>query len=64
MKPHPHLLAQLVCPQTHEPLVYQDELQELWCFKTALAYPIQNGIPLMVLPAARPLTEEEMKLKP
>jgi uncharacterized protein len=51
----PKLLALLVCPVTKMPLVYDVLCQELISPSAGLAYPIKNGVPLMVEDMARPL---------
>lgn len=56
----PRLLEVLVCPLTKSTLVYDAEKQELLSRKAALAYPIRNGVPLMTVEAARPLSDEEI----
>ncbi len=56
-----NLLALLVCPVTRAPLVYDKEHQELRCRASKLAYPIRDGIPIMLEEEARPLTEEEVE---
>jgi uncharacterized protein YbaR (Trm112 family) len=53
----PRLLEILVCPLTKEPLRYDAELQELISDKARLAYPIRDGIPIMLVEEARPLDE-------
>lgn len=53
------LLEILVCPVTKAPLVYKRELDELWCRASRLAYPIREGIPVMLEGEARALNEEE-----
>lgn len=53
------LLAILVCPVCKGPLVYKREAQELWCKADALAFPIQDDIPVMLEEEARPLTTDE-----
>ncbi|MEO1679164.1 MAG: Trm112 family protein [Pseudomonadota bacterium] len=47
------MLEALVCPQTHATLSYDAERQELYCRATHLAYPIRQGIPVMVVDEAR-----------
>ncbi len=59
----PRLLAKLVCPLTKGPLVYDREAQELISQSARLAYPVRNGIPIMLPDEARPL-EEEKKAPP
>jgi hypothetical protein len=55
----PKLLEILVCPLTKGPLIYDRERQELISKKAALAYPIRDGIPVMLPDEARPLSESE-----
>lgn len=49
------MLEALVCPVTHGPLVYDAERQELVSRGAHLAFPIRNGIPIMLLDEARPV---------
>ena len=51
----PRMLEALVCPQTHGMLVYDAERQELVSRAAHLAYPIRNGIPVMLVDEARNL---------
>jgi len=51
------LLKILVCPVTKGPLEYNRETQELISKAAGLAYPIRNGIPIMLADEARILTE-------
>ncbi|MCW5731277.1 MAG: Trm112 family protein [Alphaproteobacteria bacterium] len=51
----PKLLEILVCPLTKGPLVYDRERQELISEKARLAYPIRDGIPIMLPDEARSL---------
>lgn len=53
------LLDILVCPVTKGPLIYDKENQELISKSARLAYPIRDGIPVMLEEEARPLTQEE-----
>ena len=53
------LLEILVCPVTKGPLVYDKERQELVSKSARLAYPIRDGIPVMLEDEARKLTPEE-----
>lgn len=53
----PKLLEILVCPLTKEPLRYDAERQELVSDKAGLAYPIRDGIPIMLVDEARRLEE-------
>lgn len=52
------LLDLLVCPLTKGPLRYDQEAQELVSDKAKLAYPIRDGIPIMLVEEARRLDEE------
>ena len=54
----PKLLEILVCPATHGPLRYDAEAQELISDQTGLAYPIRDGIPIMLVDEARPLDDD------
>lgn len=54
----PKLLEILVCPLTKGPLRYDRERQELVSEQAGLAYPIRDGIPIMLVDEARPLDEE------
>jgi uncharacterized protein YbaR (Trm112 family) len=51
----PRMLEALVCPQTHGILSYDPERQELVSRAAHLAYPIRNGIPVMLADEAREL---------
>ena len=53
------LLEILVCPLTKGPLVYDREAQELISKTAGLAYPIRDGIPIMLPDEARDLTDDE-----
>ena len=55
----PKLLEILVCPLTKGPLIYDRDKQELISKKAGLAYPIRNGIPVMLPEEARTLDENE-----
>ena len=55
----PKLLEILVCPLTKGPLVYDREAQELVSKQAGLAYPIRDGIPIMLVEEARRLDEDE-----
>jgi uncharacterized protein YbaR (Trm112 family) len=55
----PKLLELLVCPVTKGPLVYDRERQELVSKSARLAYPIRDGIPVMLEDEARKLAPEE-----
>jgi len=51
----------LVCPITKGPLIYDKKNQELISRSARLAYPIKDGIPVMLEEDARELTAEEVK---
>ncbi len=51
----PKLLEILVCPLTKGPLRYDAEAQELISDRAGLAYPIRDGIPIMLADEAREL---------
>jgi hypothetical protein len=55
----PKLLEILVCPQTKGPLVYDRAANELLSKKARLAYPIRDGIPIMLVEEARALSDAE-----
>jgi len=54
----PNLLDILVCPLTKGPLRYDEAKQELISEKAGLAYPIRDGIPIMLVDEARELNPE------
>lgn len=56
----PRLLDILVCPVTKAPLVFNRDKQELQCKASRLAYPIRDGIPIMLEEEAREMGEEEL----
>jgi uncharacterized protein len=58
-KVDPKLLEILVCPLTKRPLRYDPERQELISEQAGLAYPIRDGIPIMLVDEARPLEDHE-----
>ena len=47
------LLKILICPKTKGSLTYDKKNQELICKKARLAYPIEDGIPIMLIERAR-----------
>jgi uncharacterized protein len=55
----PRLLEVLVCPVTRTPLVYDRSRQELVSKAARLAYPVRDGVPVMLPEEARPLGEGE-----
>lgn len=54
----PKLLEILVCPLTKAPLKYDAEAQELISEQAGLAYPIRDGIPIMLVEEARRLDDD------
>ncbi|MEG0921551.1 MAG: Trm112 family protein [Comamonas sp.] len=57
----PKLLELLVCPVTKGPLRYDRERQELVSRSARLAYPVRDGIPVMLENEARPLSDDEIE---
>tara|TARA_B100000678_G_scaffold291327_1_gene307666 strand:- start:17317 stop:17523 length:207 start_codon:yes stop_codon:yes gene_type:complete len=55
----PKLLEVLVCPVSRGPLVYDPEAGELISKKAGLAYPIRDGVPIMLADEARELDPSE-----
>ena len=55
----PRLLEVLICPVTHGPLVYNRARQELISQNARLAYPIRDGVPLMLPEEARQIGDGE-----
>ena len=55
----PKLLEVLVCPQTRTSLRYDRERQELISDKARLAYPVRDGVPIMLIDEARELGADE-----
>ncbi len=54
------LLELLVCPVTQGPLNFDRERQELLSRSARLAYPVRNGIPILLENEARTLSDEEI----
>tara|TARA_B100000700_G_C14850919_1_gene763892 strand:- start:335 stop:523 length:189 start_codon:yes stop_codon:yes gene_type:complete len=54
----PKLLEILVCPKTKQPLQYDEKTQELISPAAGLAYPIRDGIPIMLVEEARNLDKK------
>jgi uncharacterized protein YbaR (Trm112 family) len=57
----PRLLEILVCPRTKTPLVYDKARRELISTAARLAYPIRDGIPIMLEDEARTIDDEELR---
>jgi uncharacterized protein YbaR (Trm112 family) len=55
----PKLLEILVCPLTKGSLEYDRSAQELISRSAQLAYPVRNGIPVMLIEEARPLSTND-----
>ncbi len=55
------LLELLVCPVTKGPLEFKRDTQELVSRRARLAYPIRDGIPVLLENEARPLTDAELE---
>ncbi|MCB1920184.1 MAG: Trm112 family protein [Candidatus Competibacteraceae bacterium] len=53
------LLDILVCPVSKAPLIYDRNRQELVCAESRLAYPVRDGIPVMLEAEARRLADDE-----
>ncbi len=56
------LLELLVCPITKGPLEYNRDTQELSSRSSRLAYPVRDGIPILLEAEARVMTDEELGL--
>ena len=57
----PQLLSLLVCPQTRTALLWDAAASELISLQARLAYPVQDGVPRLLVEIARPLTDEDMR---
>ena len=55
----PKLLDILACPLCKGPLVQNQDATELWCRTDGLAYPVRDGIPVMLENEARALDADE-----
>lgn len=60
----PKLLQLLVCPVTKGPLEFLREKNELISRSARLAYPVRDGIPILLEAEARPLSAEEIEQLP
>jgi uncharacterized protein YbaR (Trm112 family) len=58
-EPDPKLLEVLVCPQTRTALRYDRTRQELISDAARLAYPVRDGVPIMLIDEARELGADE-----
>lgn len=59
MTTDPKMLELLVCPMTKGTLSFNRKTQELISLKAKLAYPIRDGVPIMLASEARPLQKNE-----
>ncbi|WP_273791466.1 MULTISPECIES: Trm112 family protein [unclassified Bartonella] len=59
MTTDPKMLELLVCPMTKGTLSFNRKTQELISLKAKLAYPIRDGVPIMLASEARPLQNNE-----
>jgi uncharacterized protein YbaR (Trm112 family) len=55
----PKFLEVLVCPSSRKPLRYDRERQELISESARLAYPVRDGVPIMLIDEARELGADE-----
>lgn len=55
----PRLLEILVCPQSRGPLRYDRNKQELVSVQARLAYPVREGVPILLIDEARELGADE-----
>ena len=58
-EPDPKLVEVLVCPQSRTPLKYDRARQELVSLAARLAYPVRDGVPIMLIDEARELGADE-----
>jgi len=59
----PYLLSMLVCPLTGGPLIYSSQKQQLFSRSAKLAFPIRDGIPILVVSEAIETTQAEFEKK-
>ena len=57
----PHMLDMLVCPATRGPLEWRADAQELVSRRARLAYPVTDGVPLLLASEARAMDESEIE---
>ena len=55
------LLEILVCPVSKAPLLWREGAKELICKASGLAYPVRDGIPVLLEEEARSLSDEELR---
>ena len=63
MDADPKLLELMVCPQRRGPISYDREREELVSREAGLAFPIRDGIPIMLIGEARELSDEERRAR-
>jgi uncharacterized protein YbaR (Trm112 family) len=56
---NPALLELLVCPLTRTPLVWDEQAQELVSEAAGLAYPVREGVPVLLVDEARSLMRDQ-----
>jgi uncharacterized protein YbaR (Trm112 family) len=59
MSPSTQLVAKLVCPAIRTPLRYDETRQELVSDEAGVAYPVQDGVPVLLIERARIVSEGE-----
>lgn len=57
MSLNPELLSILVCPRCKGPLAYSGEKSCLDCAACRLRYPVEDGVPVMIVEEAKPLED-------
>jgi uncharacterized protein YbaR (Trm112 family) len=57
----PNLLDILVCPVSKAPLIFDERKNELMCKASGLAYPVRDGIPVMLEEEARTMEDDELR---
>jgi len=53
------MLEALICPQSHSTLSYDADAQEVISTKAKLAFPIRNGIPIMLIDEAEAVSDDD-----
>lgn len=51
------ILTAIACPKCHGQLEYDNQYQQLYCQEEQLAYPIKDGIPVLLTSEAKPLNQ-------
>ena len=57
----PHMLEMLICPLTRGALEWRAEAQELVSRRARLAYPVRDGVPILLASEAREIDESELR---